>query len=289
MRSRTTPVDPDPDKDGVNDPNDACPTENGGANPDGCPTRDKDGDGIVDKEDKCVDQAETVNQWDDTDGCPDTVPDTDADGMDDLTDKCKDQAEDKDAFQDDDGCPDPDNDADGVLDGKDKCPGTTGPVENNGYPDTDGDGDGIVDRLDNCPEEKGTEKNRGCKAKQLVVITKNQLQILDQVKFITGSAKLSKASNRLLDNIARVLLSHLEIWKVKVEGHTDNVGDPAKNMKLSQDRAQSVVNYLVKKGVAPERLEAVGHGDTMPLPDMDNKTAKGRAANRRVEFNIVNE
>lgn len=281
------PIDPDPDKDGVMDPNDACPTENGGANPDGCPTRDKDGDGIVDASDKCVDQAETINKWDDQDGCPDTIPDTDADGYDDMVDRCKDQAEDKDAFQDEDGCPDPDNDNDGVLDGKDKCPGTLGAVENNGCPDTDGDGDGIVDRLDNCPEEKGIEKNRGCKAKQLVVITKNQLQILDQVKFVTGSAKLSPASNKLLDNVARVLLAHLEIWKVKVEGHTDNVGKSEKNLKLSQDRAQSVVNYLVKKGVAPERLEAVGHGDTKPLED--NATAKGRTQNRRVEFNIVNE
>src|SRR5690606_12194421 len=130
-------------------------------------------------------------------------------------------------------------------------------------------------------------KNHGCKTKQLVVITKTQLQILDQVKFVTGSAKLSKASNRLLDNIARVLIAHPEIWKVRSEGHTDNVGKPEKNLKLSQDRAASVVAYLAKKGVAPERLEAVGHGDTMPIED--NSTAKGRAQNRRVEFHIVNE
>ncbi len=279
--------DPDPDGDGILGAADACPNEAGGGNADGCPTRDQDGDSIPDADDKCVDQAETVNGFEDTDGCPDTIPDTDADGLDDLVDKCKDQAEDKDAFQDEDGCPDPDNDGDGVLDAKDKCPGTQGPVENSGCPDTDGDGDGIVDRLDNCPEEKGTEKNHGCKTKQLVVITKNQLQILDQVKFVTGSAKLSRASNKLLDNIARVLLSHLEIWKVKVEGHTDNVGNPDKNMKLSQARAESVVAYLVKKGVAPERLEAVGHGDTQPIED--NNTKKGRAQNRRVEFNIVNE
>jgi outer membrane protein OmpA-like peptidoglycan-associated protein len=281
------PADPDPDKDGVVGIADQCPNENGGTNADGCPTRDQDGDGVADANDKCVDQAETVNGFEDQDGCPDTIPDTDADGFDDLTDKCKDQAEDKDGFQDEDGCPDPDNDADGVLDAKDKCPGTQGPVENNGCPDTDGDGDGLVDRLDNCPEEKGTEANHGCKNKQLVVITKDQLKILDQVKFVSGSAKLSSASNKLLDNIARVLLAHLEIWKVRVEGHTDNVGDSAKNLKLSQDRAQSVVAYLVKKGVAPERLEAQGFGDTKPLED--NATKKGKAANRRVEFNIVSE
>jgi outer membrane protein OmpA-like peptidoglycan-associated protein len=282
-----TPVDPDPDKDGIAGMEDMCPTENGGTNPDGCPTRDKDGDGKADAVDKCADQAETVNGFEDDDGCPDTIPDTDGDGMEDTTDKCKDQAEDKDGFQDEDGCPDPDNDGDGAVDAKDKCPTTQGPMENNGCPDSDGDGDGIVDRLDNCPEEKGTEKNQGCKTKQLVVITKDQLKILDQVKFVTGSAKLSGASNKLLDNIARVLLSHLEIWKVKVEGHTDNVGNSEKNLKLSQDRAASVVAYLVKKGVAPERLEAIGHGDQKPIED--NSNAKGRAQNRRVEFNIVNE
>ncbi len=282
-----TPVDPDPDKDGVVGMADECPTEHGGTNPDGCPTRDKDGDGISDKADKCPDQKETVNTFEDEDGCPDAIPDTDSDGLDDTVDKCKDQAEDKDTFQDEDGCPDPDNDGDGVLDAKDKCPGETGPIENLGCPDTDGDGDGVVDRIDNCPEEKGDAKNQGCKAKQLVIITKDQLKILDQVKFATGTAKLSPASNKLLDNIARVLLNHNEIAKLKVDGHTDNAGKPDKNLKLSQDRAESVVKYLVKKGIAPERLEATGYGDTKPLED--NKTAKGKAANRRVEFNIVSE
>jgi outer membrane protein OmpA-like peptidoglycan-associated protein len=266
---------------------DECPTEPGNGNPNGCPTKDKDGDGIVDAKDKCPDQPETVNNFEDEDGCPDTVPDTDGDGLDDQHDKCPNEPEDKDNFQDDDGCPDPDNDDDGVLDAKDKCPMEKGPVENTGCPDTDSDGDGVVDRLDNCPEEKGDAKNQGCKAKQLVVITKDQLKILDQVKFVTGSAKLSPASNKLLDNIARVLLNHNEIAKIKIEGHTDNVGKPEKNLKLSQDRADSVMKYLLKKGIAPERMEAIGHGDTMPIDD--NKTAKGKANNRRVEFNIVNE
>ena len=281
------PQNLDPDKDGVIGDADKCPSEPGNGSPDGCPAKDRDNDGVMDQADKCPDQPETINGFDDQDGCPDIVPDSDADGLDDLKDKCKDQAEDKDGFQDDDGCPDPDNDNDGVLDAKDKCPGVSGPVENNGCPDTDKDGDGVVDRLDNCPDEKGTEKNHGCKTKQLVVITKNQLQILDQVYFVTGSAKLSPKSNKLLDNISRVMLAHLEIWKVRVEGHTDNVGNADKNMKLSQDRAAAVVAYLVKKGVAPERLEAQGLGDTKPVDD--NKSPKGRQNNRRVEFNIINE
>jgi outer membrane protein OmpA-like peptidoglycan-associated protein len=285
--TRLPPPDPDPDRDGILGENDKCPNEPGPGTPDGCPVKDRDGDGIMDNVDKCPDQAETKNGYQDDDGCPDTVPDTDSDGIDDLHDKCPDQAEDKDGFQDEDGCPDPDNDNDGVMDAKDKCVNVAGPVENFGCPDVDTDKDGIVDRLDNCPNEAGTEANHGCKAKQLVVITKDHLQILDQVRFQTGTAKLSKASNALLDNIARVLLTHLEIWKIRVEGHTDNVGKSEANQKLSEDRATAVVNYLVGKGVAPERLQAVGHGDTVPIGD--NSNAKGREANRRVEFNILNE
>ena len=281
------PPDPDPDHDGVVGAADQCPNEPGNGNPDGCPTKDKDGDGISDDKDKCPDQPETINGYQDEDGCPDAIPDSDSDGIPDDKDKCKDQPEDKDGFQDDDGCPDPDNDNDGVMDVKDKCPNVAGPIENGGCPDTDADKDGIPDRLDNCPDEAGTAANHGCKAKQLVVITKDQLKILDQVHFVTGSAKLAKSSNALLDNIARVMLAHLEIWKVKVEGYTDNVGKPDKNQKLSEDRAYSVVDYLVKKGVAPERLQAIGHGQENPIGD--NKTAKGREANRRVEFNIVQD
>jgi len=277
--------DLDPDHDGVVGAADLCPNEYG-TNPDGCPNRDKDGDGIPDAKDKCPNEPETINGYQDEDGCPDTIPDSDGDGINDLVDKCPHEAEDKDGFQDADGCPDLDNDNDGVTDAKDKCPNVPGPVENDGCPDTDKDGDGVVDRLDNCPDEPGPAENHGCKKKQLVAITKNQLQILDQVHFQTGTAKLSPQSRPLLDNIARVLLAHVDIWKVKVEGHTDNVGTAERNMKLSQDRAQSVVDYLVKQGkIAPERLEAVGHGQEQPIGD--NNNAKGREANRRVEFNIV--
>jgi outer membrane protein OmpA-like peptidoglycan-associated protein len=278
------PLDQDPDKDGVVGSADACPTE-AGTNPDGCPTHDKDGDGVMDPADKCVSEPETVNTFQDEDGCPDTMPDTDADGLDDTADKCKDQAEDKDGFQDEDGCPDPDNDADNLMDGLDKCPMQAGPAENNGCPDTDADSDGVVDRLDNCPQEAGAKDNQGCKKKQLVVITKDQLKILDQVYFKTNSAGLDKKSNKLLDNMAFVLQAHPEMVKVRIEGHTDDVGDDAKNLKLSQSRAESVVAYLVKAGVAAERFEAVGFGETKPL--VEGKSKKARSANRRVEFNVV--
>ncbi|MBA3452314.1 MAG: OmpA family protein, partial [Deltaproteobacteria bacterium] len=204
---------------------------------------------------------------------------------DDTKDKCPAEAEDKDSFQDEDGCPDTDNDADGIADGADKCPMQAGPVENAGCPDTDSDSDGVVDRIDNCPQEAGSKDNQGCKKKQLVVITKDKLQILDQVYFKTSSAKLDKKSNKLLDNMAFVLKAHPEIAKVRVEGHTDDVGDDAKNLTLSQARAESVVAYLVGAGVEATRLEAVGFGETKQL--VAGTTKKARTANRRVEFNVV--
>ena len=287
-KSATTATveDPDPDKDGVLGRADACPTE-AGTNPDGCPTKDTDNDGIMDAADKCVGEPETVNTFQDEDGCPDTLPDTDADGLDDTKDKCPAEAEDKDGFQDEDGCPDPDNDADGQMDGLDKCPAEPGPPENAGCPDTDADGDGVVDRLDNCPQEAGAKDNQGCKKKQLVVITKDQLKILDQVYFKTNSAKLDKKSNKLLDNMAFVLKAHPEIVKIRIEGHTDDVGDDAKNLTLSQQRAESVVAYLTGAGVEVSRFEAVGFGETKPL--VEGKTKKARSANRRVEFNVVSQ
>ncbi len=246
---------------------------------------DGDGDGLLGAADSCPDQAETMNGWEDSDGCPDTIPDTDADGLNDLVDRCRDVPEDVDAFQDDDGCADPDNDGDGAADGADKCPIVSGPLANQGCPDSDRDSDTVVDRLDNCPDEAGTVANHGCKAKQLVTITPTQLQILDTVYFQTNSAKLLPRSNKLLDNVARVLRAHPEIGNIRIEGHTDDRGDDAYNLKLSQQRAESVRAYLAKKQVPVERLDAKGFGKGAPLDPL--RTPDARAANRRVEFHIV--
>ena len=277
-------ANPDPDGDGFVGAEDKCPEDKGVA-PDGCPVRDSDADGIADNQDKCPTEAETVNGFQDTDGCPDQVPDPDGDGIRGEADKCPDQAEDKDGFEDDDGCPDVDNDKDGVLDTADHCATDAGPVENNGCPDTDKDGDGVVDRLDNCPDEPGTKENHGCKKKQLVVLTQTQLKILDKVYFRSGKARLQHRSNRLLDNIASVLKAHPEIKKVEVQGHTDSRGPDAFNKELSQKRADAVVQYLINRGVDNDRLTSMGYGEEKPIAD--NGTAAGRAANRRVEFNIV--
>ncbi len=277
--------DPDPDGDGIVGAADSCPNEAGPA-PDGCPNKDSDGDGILDDADKCPNEAENVNSYQDDDGCPDEIPDTDGDGFDDVVDKCPEDAEDVDGFEDKDGCPDTDNDGDGVTDAADKCPLEQGPVENKGCPDTDRDGDGVVDRLDNCPDEKGTEANHGCKKKQLVVLTSTQIKIMDKVFFRTGRARIRSRSRKLLKNIAQVMKNHPEL-KIRVEGHTDDVGDPDKNETLSQKRAEAVVKYIIKQGVPADRLTPVGFGQNKPIGMNDSK--EGRATNRRVEFNIISE
>jgi outer membrane protein OmpA-like peptidoglycan-associated protein len=277
----------DQDGDGIFGSDDMCPEEKG-EEPDGCPgDPDPDKDGILAEADSCPEKAETVNSFEDTDGCPDEVPDSDADGIDDLKDSCKDKPEDMDSFEDEDGCPDEDNDKDGVQDSADNCPIVLGPIENRGCPDTDRDEDTVVDRLDNCPDVKGTPENHGCEEKQLVVITKDRLEILDKVFFRTGKATIKRRSFPLLDNVAAVIQSHPEIKMVEVAGHTDDRGEEDKNQELSRARAIAVAKYLVSKGVDPFRLNPEGYGESQPA--VEGKGRKAREANRRVEFKLINE
>lgn len=121
---------------------------------------DFDGDGVVGETDKCPDDAEDKDGFEDADGCPDK--DNDKDGVEDGKDQCRDQVEDKDGVEDTDGCPETDADHDSMLDAQDKCPVVTGAPENAGCPDTDQDADEVVDRLDKCPEVKGVKENSGC-------------------------------------------------------------------------------------------------------------------------------
>ena len=246
---------------------------------------DADGDKIPDELDKCPNEPEDYDGFEDDDGCPD--PDNDGDGILDEDDQCPNDAEDIDGFEDENGCPDPDNDGDGILDVDDACPNDAGPPENNGCPDPDRDGDGVPDRIDNCPDEPGTVENQGCQAKQLVVIGDDKIEILEKVYFRKGSAKLQKRSWALLDNVAAVLIAHPEIRKVRVEGHTDKSGSLKYNMILSKKRANTVVRYLVGRGqVSRSRLVAKGFGPKRPL--IKNPTSKEEEAlNRRVEFHIA--
>lgn len=276
--------DLDRDGDGVKNAVDAAPEvpedRDGFEDEDGAPDPDNDGDGVQDAADRCPLQRGPAEN----DGCPDA--DADGDGVVDRLDRCPREAEDADGFEDGDGCPDADNDADGLADAVDACPLLAGVPQEKGCPAKDSDGDGVFDHEDNCPQDKGEPANAGCPAaqKQLVVITATALQIREKVYFDTGRATIQKRSNALLDNVAQVLVAHPEIAKIRVEGHTDNVGKPEKNKQLSQARADAVKAYLVKKGIADARLDAVGFGDTKPA--QPNDTPAGREANRRVEFNL---
>lgn len=248
---------------------------------------DRDGDGIVDVNDRCIDQPEDKDEFQDSDGCPEPdndndglldgadrcpnvagpisnigcpIIDTDGDGIWDEKDKCPTEAEDKDGFQDDDGCPEPDNDSDGLKDGEDKCPNDPGPADTQG-----------------CPRKYS-----------LVVVTREKIQIKKQIKFATGSHKIvGYESSAILKDVAQALADNQQIKRVRIEGHTDAVGNDEANMKLSSRRAESVKEALVKLGVVPERLEASGYGESAPIAS--NSTAAGRQENRRTEFNIVEQ
>ncbi|MFI5289368.1 MAG: OmpA family protein, partial [Polyangia bacterium] len=243
---------------------------------------DSDGDGIIDKLDKCPNEPEDKDGFQDEDGCPD--PDNDQDGILDKVDKCPNQAEDKDGFEDEDGCPDPDNDKDGIADAEDKCPNEAGPKENGGCPDKDSDGDGVIDRLDRCPTVPGPADNQGCPKQKYIVVTKEKIELKQKVHFATNKSRIMPDSFAMLSEIADVLKQRPEI-KIRIEGHTDSRGSLKHNMKLSQARADSVRDFLVEKGVDPTRMESRGFGPTQPIDD--NRTAKGREMNRRVEFIIT--
>lgn len=278
--------------------------------PEECPDLDDDRDGIRNGDDRCVAEAEDRDGFEDGDGCPDR--DNDKDKIDDLEDKCPSEP----GTTKYEGCPIPDKDKDGIADEEDACPKEAGPAERKGCPIRDMDDDGIEDSVDACPAEKGVPEVRGCPVKdddedsvpnhidncpqvkgaadnqgcpiaekQLVVITRERLEIKEKVFFATAKDQVLPKSYKLLDQVAKILNSHLEIPKIMVEGHTDDQGNAETNRKLSQRRAESVKAYLVKVGVAEGRLEAKGYGPDRPAES--NKTPKGREANRRVEFNIV--
>ena len=223
---------------------------------------DRDKDGILDVDDKCPDEPEDKDGFQDADGCPD--PDNDGDGILDAADKCPNEAEDKDGWQDQDGCPDPDNDNDGILDAKDECPND--PETINGFEDEDG-----------CPDEANKKK--------LVVVKREKIEINDKIYFAYDSDLILPKSYDLLDNVAQVINDHKEIPAIFIEGHTDSDGRDDYNLELSDRRAKSVLRYLADKGVEGARLKAKGFGETNPIAS--NATEEGKAQNRRVEFRIV--
>lgn len=150
----------------------------------------------------------------------------------------------------------------------------------------DRDADGIPDLEDRCPDEPGLAKNDGCPPSESRVVVENErLKILEKIFFESADSTIKSESLGLLDEVALVLRTRPDIERVEIGGHTDDQGEEAMNLELSQSRAEAVRDYLVSQGVEPSRLIAKGYGATMPVDIRSNKQA--RARNRRVEFNIL--
>jgi outer membrane protein OmpA-like peptidoglycan-associated protein len=120
-----------------------------------------------------------------------------------------------------------------------------------------------------------------------VTLTPKEIVIKGTIHFGTNNAVIQPDGEQLLDEVADVMVRNPQIRRVRIEGHTDNRGTPEKNMQLSNERAQSVMAYLVKQGIDQNRLEAQGFGMTQPL--VPNITPANRAKNRRVTFRIIDQ
>jgi outer membrane protein OmpA-like peptidoglycan-associated protein len=260
----------DGDKDGTADYIDECPATAGPSALKGCP--DGDGDGIADKDDRCPDASGPSNLR----GCPDS----DADGVVDIDDKCPATA--SKYKTDPSGCP-VDTDGDGIYNEDDRCPTIAGALAFQGCADTDKDG--VSDLDDRCPSVVGTIANKGCPE-----ITKEDqvkiTSIASKIYFETGKATLKTESYAQLDALILILQKY-EGAILVIEGHTDNVGEDAYNMTLSQQRTDAVKAYLMSKGILESRLVAIGYGETKPIDD--NNKSTGRAKNRRVELKTTYE
>ncbi len=251
----------DSDGDGVPDKRDKCPNTPPGVQVDehGCPL-DRDGDGIPDYLDKCPDDP-GLKEFD---GCPDR----DGDGIPDHLDKCPDTP----GLAKFDGCPD--TDGDGVPDHLDKCPDTPKgcPVDEHGCP-LDSDGDGVIDCEDRCPTVPGPASNQGCPLDEELNIP--------TIYFDFDKADLRPEAVAELDKLVQTLSGSKE-YSIVVGGHTCDIGASAYNMKLSERRAQSVVKYLLTKGISNAYVGSNYYGETKPA--VPNTSIDNRKKNRRVEF-----
>jgi OmpA-OmpF porin, OOP family len=285
----------DRDGDGIKDDLDKCPDApedfDGWQDEDGCPDLDNDRDDIPDELDKCPDIPEDRDGIQDEDGCPEgDVNDRDGDRIPDDLDKCPDDPEDYDQFEDDDGCPDPDNDADKILDVDDLCPNEPEDVDGfedtDGCPDLDNDRDRIPDKLDKCPNEpevyNGFQDDDGCPDRGVATRVEDGIVVLEAIQFEYDQAVIKQSSFYILDAVVATMNGNPDIALLEVQGHTDERGDDAYNLDLSERRAAAVMQYLVTHGVAAKRLDSHGYGETQPLDKRHNDAAWTK--NRRVDF-----
>jgi|GEM_PF-245657 len=238
------------------------------------PEKDSDGDGFLDNVDACPVEPGIA-----PDGCPER--DRDGDGFMDSQDACPDVP-----GIAPDGCPEKDRDGDGFLDSVDKCPDDPG-VEPDGCPIPDTDSDGILDPDDKCPTvpetKNGFQDEDGCPDEIPLQLAKFTGTIKG-IYFDLDKDTIKPKSRPVLDRAVAVL-NEFNTIRIEVSGHTDSTGSVAYNKDLSGRRAASVKNYLVEHGIDTARIETRGAGPDEPVDT--NKTAAGRAKNRRIEFTIL--
>jgi outer membrane protein OmpA-like peptidoglycan-associated protein len=212
------------------------------------------------------------------------MTDTDGDGVPDVSDLCPEVP----GPASNQGCPlSGDRDHDGITDDIDRCPDAAGPKERFGCPLPDRDHDGVADVDDRCPDEPGPKENFGCPRKQtLIVVRKDHIELKQQIHFSPNRDRILKDSFPVLRQVARALKDAPGVM-IRIEGHTDNVGSRDHNRKLSQRRADAVKEFLVRQGVLRARMVAEGFGQTRPIAPNTNRA--GRAANRRVEFRMIEQ
>ena len=280
----------DKDKDGVDDGADRCPGTPAGEAPDaaGCAAsqRDTDSDKVKDSADRCPDTAAGASV--DAEGCSAAQKDADADGVSDSSDKCPatPSGEPVDAA----GCSasQRDADADGVMDSVDKCAETPEGARVDGQgcspEQLDTDGDGVSDAVDQCNDTPVGQvvDEKGCP--RLFEGTATTV-ILEGVTFATGKTELTDESKAILVNVAHSLAANPDVH-VEIAGHTDNTGSRKANTRISAARARAVQDFLLANGVSAGQTTTRGYGPDKPIAS--NKTAEGRAQNRRVELNRTN-
>ncbi|MCU1277473.1 MAG: OmpA/MotB domain protein [bacterium] len=269
----------DRDGDGIKDDVDKCPDDpedfDDFEDEDGCPDPDNDRDGILDRDDRCPNEPGPVENH----GCP--LSDRDKDGILDKDDECPDEP----GPVENHGCPWPDRDKDGILDKDDECPEIPGPVENHGCPWLDSDGDGLLDKDDECPHQYGPKENNGCPPKALTRLRGGKLLILKPIFFETAKAIIKPISYPTLDEVAETLQSNPQLLIIEVQGHADERGNDDYNLRLTEDRAAAVKDYLAGKGVSLDRLRSHGYGETRPVCTRHDEPCWSQ--NRRVEFVIL--
>jgi outer membrane protein OmpA-like peptidoglycan-associated protein len=254
-------------------------------------TGDDDADSIINEYDRCPNEVEDYDDFEDEDGCPDD--DNDGDGLSDDIDSCPSEAEDKDGYKDSDGCVDDDNDGDGIKDVVDECPmeveDKDGYHDGDGCDDPDNDRDGIPDVIDQCALEaetiNGRDDDDGCPddGDSAVIENVDRIDLVESIRFRGNSAVLLKSSSKVLGQVGALLRARPEWSKIRIGVHVHPRG--ARDERLSLQRAEAVRTWLSNWGVDPVRLEVKGHGSSRPL--VPRNARKARSTNDRVEFVVT--